>query len=147
MVEENVIKEEVNETVIDETQEESGSGITEEDLNRCNDILYKIENYYNGKIVGQSGLRVALLTALMANGHILLESVPGLAKTTAAKVLTEALDGSFSRIQCTPDLLPSDIIGSQTFNYSTNEFETKIGPVNANFVLLDEINRFNTHDR
>ena len=141
MVEENVTNEVINENVINETHEETSVGITEEDLNRCNDILYKIENYYNGKIVGQTGLRVALLTALMANGHILLESVPGLAKTTAAKVLTEALDGSFSRIQCTPDLLPSDIIGSQTFNYSTNEFETKIGPVNANFVLLDEINR------
>ena len=144
MVEENVTKEEIIDDVIDNadtTQTETSVGISEEDLNRCNDILYKIENYYDGKIVGQAGLRVALLTALMANGHILLESVPGLAKTTAAKVLTEALDGSFSRIQCTPDLLPSDIIGSQTFNYSTNEFETKIGPVNANFVLLDEINR------
>lgn len=121
--------------------EEVIPNITEEELLRCSDILGKIETYYNKKIVGQNSLRVALLTALMANGHILLESVPGLAKTTAAKVLTEALDGEFSRIQCTPDLLPSDIIGSQTFNYATNEFETKIGPVNANFVLLDEINR------
>ena len=77
----------------------------------------------------------------MANGHVLLESVPGLAKTTAAKVLTEAVNGEFSRIQCTPDLLPSDIIGTQIFNYSNNSFETKIGPINANFVLLDEINR------
>ena len=79
----------------------------------------------------------------MANGHILLESVPGLAKTTAAKVLTEAENGKFSRIQCTPDLLPSDIVGTQIFNYAKNEFETKIGPIYANFVLLDEINRSN----
>ena len=78
---------------------------------------------------------------MIANGHILLESVPGLAKTTAAKVVTEAVNGNFSRIQCTPDLLPSDIIGTQTFNMSNNTFETKIGPVFANFVLLDEINR------
>ena len=77
----------------------------------------------------------------MANGHVLLESVPGLAKTTSAKVLTEAVNGKFSRIQCTPDLLPSDIVGTQIFNYSNNSFETKIGPINANFVLLDEINR------
>lgn len=77
----------------------------------------------------------------MANGHILLESVPGLAKTTAAKILTEAVNGKFSRIQCTPDLLPSDIIGTQIFNYSNNSFETKVGPIYANFVLLDEINR------
>ena len=77
----------------------------------------------------------------MANGHVLLESVPGLAKTTAAKVLTNAVDGNFSRIQCTPDLLPSDIIGTQIFNYANNKFETKIGPIYANFVLLDEINR------
>lgn len=145
MVEENVMNDDLIDNgvseVVEETNVETVVGITEEELNRCSEILSKIEDYYNGKIVGQTGLRVALLTSLMANGHILLESVPGLAKTTAAKVLTEALDGSFSRIQCTPDLLPSDIIGSQTFNYSTNSFETKIGPVNANFVLLDEINR------
>ncbi len=84
---------------------------------------------------------MSLLVSMMANGHILLESVPGLAKTTAAKVVTEAVNGNFSRIQCTPDLLPSDIIGTQTFNMSNNTFETKIGPVFANFVLLDEINR------
>lgn len=84
---------------------------------------------------------MSLMVSMMANGHILLESVPGLAKTTAAKVVTESVNGQFSRIQCTPDLLPSDIIGTQTFNMNNNTFETKIGPVFANFVLLDEINR------
>ena len=79
----------------------------------------------------------------MANGHILLESVPGLAKTTAAKVLTEAVNGKFARVQCTPDLLPSDIIGTQIFNYNNNSFETKIGPIDCNFFLLDEVNRSN----
>ena len=122
-------------------EEEIKPNISEEDLNKCKSILSQIEEYYSSKIVGQKKLEISLLTALMANGHVLLESVPGLAKTTAAKVLTDALSGDFSRIQCTPDLLPSDIIGSQTFNYATNEFETKIGPVYANFVLLDEINR------
>lgn len=81
------------------------------------------------------------MLSMMTNGHLLLEPVPGLAKTTAAKVMTETVKGKFSRIQCTPDLLPSDIIGTQIFNYKTNEFENKLGPVFANFVLLDKINR------
>lgn len=117
------------------------NNITEEELKRSKEILSNIVKYYSQKIVGQINLERSLLIALMANGHILLESVPGLAKTTAAKVLTEAVNGKFSRIQCTPDLLPSDIIGTQIFNYAKNEFETKIGPIYANFVLLDEINR------
>ena len=121
--------------------EDTKSNITVEELNRCTTIIKMIEDYYTKRIVGQKNLQISLLTVLMSNGHILLESVPGLAKTTAAKVLTDALGGDFSRIQCTPDLLPSDIIGNQTFNYSTNEFDTNIGPVYANFVLLDEINR------
>lgn len=115
--------------------------ITQEELQKSNEIIKKIQDYYANKIVGQKNLQNSLLISLMANGHILLESVPGLAKTTAAKVLTDAVNGKFSRIQCTPDLLPSDIIGTQIFNYSNNTFETKIGPINANFVLLDEINR------
>lgn len=115
--------------------------INEDELNRCSQILEALNNYYKTKIVGQKNLQKSLLISLIANGHILLESVPGLAKTTAAKVLTTAVNGKFSRIQCTPDLLPSDIIGTQIFNYSNNSFETKVGPIYANFVLLDEINR------
>lgn len=121
--------------------EENISKITENELQKCNEIITKIQSYYSKKMVGQHRLKVSLLASVIANGHILLESVPGLAKTTAAKVLTEAVSGQFSRIQCTPDLLPSDIVGTQTFNYATNTFETKLGPVYANFVLLDEINR------
>lgn len=117
------------------------NNISQEELNRSNKIINNLTKYYSQRIVGQINLEKSLLTALMANGHILLESVPGLAKTTAAKVLTEAVNGKFSRIQCTPDLLPSDIIGTQIFNYSNNSFETKVGPIYANFVLLDEINR------
>lgn len=113
----------------------------EEELQKSKNIIKQLKEYYHEKIVGQEKLQNSLLISLMANGHILLESVPGLAKTTAAKVLTEAVAGKFSRIQCTPDLLPSDIIGTQIFNYSNNSFETKIGPIHANFVLLDEINR------
>lgn len=115
--------------------------ITNEELTRSKEIISSLNKYYSSRIVGQESLEKSLLIALLANGHILLESVPGLAKTTAAKVLTNAVAGSFSRIQCTPDLLPSDIVGTQIFNYSTNSFETKIGPIFANFVLLDEINR------
>lgn len=115
--------------------------ITQEEMNKGLEIINKLSAYYDERIVGQKNLKIALLVSFMTNGHILLESVPGLAKTTAAKVLTEAVNAKFAKIQCTPDLLPSDIIGTQIFNYSTNKFETKIGPVNANFVLLDEVNR------
>jgi MoxR-like ATPase len=78
---------------------------------------------------------------LIAGGHILIESVPGLAKTTAVSALCRAISGRFSRIQCTPDLMPSDIVGTQVYNYGTSKFETQLGPVHANLVLLDEINR------
>ena len=111
------------------------NNISIEEIQKSNTIIRAISDYYTLRIVGQNNLQISLLISLIANGHILVESVPGLAKTTAAKVL------KFSRIQCTPDLLPSDIIGTQTYNAKTAEFETKIGPVCANFVLLDEVNR------
>ena len=117
------------------------NNITVEEMQQATTIIGSLSRYFDERIVGQKNLKRALLVSYMANGHILLESVPGLAKTTAAKVLTDALNGKFAKIQCTPDLLPSDIVGTQIFNYAKNEFETKIGPVNANFVLLDEINR------
>ncbi len=117
------------------------SNISKQELDKGIYIINNLVDYYKQKIVGQEGLVKSILIALMANGHILLESVPGLAKTTAAKIITNAVAGRFSRIQCTPDLLPSDIIGGQIFNYSKSSFETKLGPVFANFVLLDEINR------
>ena len=119
----------------------NNSNISMEEIQKSNYIIKSISNYYTSRMVGQKNLQISLLISLIANGHILVESVPGLAKTTAAKVLTESCGGKFSRIQCTPDLLPSDIIGTQTYNAKTSEFETKIGPVCANFVLLDEINR------
>jgi MoxR-like ATPase len=93
------------------------------------------------KIVGQSKMMNSLLIGLLGNGHILLEGVPGLAKTLAIKSLSEALDGDFSRVQFTPDLLPSDVIGTQVYNIKEHEFSIKKGPVFANFVLADEINR------
>lgn len=120
---------------------ENYTKITKEELDKATAIINKINDYYYKKMVGQKELGVALMTGLMTGGHILLESVPGLAKTTAARTITEAVNGEFSRIQCTPDLLPSDIIGIQMYNSKTGEFETKLGPVHANFVLLDEVNR------
>jgi MoxR-like ATPase len=115
--------------------------ITAEELARVKTILAAIDESYSTKVVGQASLKRSLLIGLITGGHILLESVPGLAKTTAAQAISDAVSGSFKRIQCTPDLLPSDIIGTQIFDYTKQTFATQLGPVHANFVLLDEINR------
>jgi MoxR-like ATPase len=92
-------------------------------------------------IVGQTGLTDRLLVALLAGGHVLLEGVPGLAKTLSLKTLTAAVAGSFQRIQFTPDMLPADIVGTLVYNPREGTFETKKGPVFANMILADEINR------
>jgi len=92
-------------------------------------------------IVGQSHLVDTLLIGLLSNGHILLEGVPGLAKTLAITTLAKAVDAGFSRIQFTPDLLPADLIGTLIYSQKNEEFVVKKGPVFANFVLADEINR------
>lgn len=92
-------------------------------------------------IVGQKGMIDRLLIGLLADGHILLEGVPGLAKTLAIKTLAQAIDAKFSRIQFTPDLLPADVIGTQIYSQKKEEFTTRKGPIFANFVLADEINR------
>ncbi len=111
------------------------------DLERTTQILGQVSNVFDQRLVGQPGLRTVLVTALISGGHVLLESVPGLAKTLSAQTLAEAVGGSFKRIQCTPDLMPNDIIGTQIYNFGNGEFTTKLGPVHANLVLLDEINR------
>lgn len=92
-------------------------------------------------IVGQRAMLESLLIGLLSDGHILLEGVPGLAKTLAIKSLAAAVDGKFSRIQFTPDLLPSDVIGTVIYNQKTQEFTHRKGPIFANFILADEINR------
>ena len=95
-----------------------------------------------GRIIsGQESLIERLLLALISDGHVLLEGVPGLAKTLAVKTLAQTLNGSFSRLQFTPDLLPADVIGTRIYNAATADFSTKTGPVFANIVLADEINR------
>ena len=120
---------------------DQNAGITREEFDYAQDTIKKLSDYFDAKVVGQQNLKFALVASIIADGHVLIESVPGLAKTTAAKTISDAVDGKFSRIQCTPDLLPSDIIGTQIYNQSTGKFETNLGPVFANFVLLDEINR------
>ncbi|CAA0151231.1 AAA family ATPase [Tenacibaculum maritimum] len=95
----------------------------------------------NKVIIGQKYMIERLLIGLLGNGHILLEGVPGLAKTLAINTLSKAVQGSFSRIQFTPDLLPADVIGTMIYNVKENDFSIKKGPIFANFVLADEINR------
>ncbi len=103
-------------------------------IDRLNEATSKV-------IVGQKYMIERLLIGLLAKGHVLLEGLPGLAKTLAIKTLAKTIDGKFSRIQFTPDLLPADIIGTMIYNPNKNEFTVRKGPVFANFVLADEINR------
>ncbi|NMA77861.1 MAG: AAA family ATPase, partial [Actinomycetales bacterium] len=95
----------------------SSAAIPPGELERAGAIIATISGVFQSRVVGQENLRTTLLTALAAGGHVLLESVPGLAKTTAASALASSITGSFARIQCTPDLMPNDIIGTQIFNY------------------------------
>ncbi|MEP4948495.1 MAG: AAA family ATPase, partial [Flavobacteriaceae bacterium] len=95
----------------------------------------------NKSIVGQKHMVERLLIGLLGQGHILLEGVPGLAKTLAINTLAKAVKGAFSRIQFTPDLLPADVVGTMIYNMKENDFSIKKGPIFANFVLADEINR------
>ena len=95
----------------------------------------------NKVIIGQKGMIDRLLIGLLGRGHILLEGVPGLAKTLAINTLSQSVKGSFSRIQFTPDLLPADVVGTMIYNIKENDFSIKKGPIFANFILADEINR------
>jgi MoxR-like ATPase len=104
-------------------------------------LVNRIKQEISTKIVGQAYMIDRLLIGLLSNGHVLLEGVPGLAKTLSIKSLAAAIQGQFSRIQFTPDLLPADVIGTMIYNQPKNEFTVRKGPVFANFVLADEINR------
>ena len=120
---------------------EASPYLTPVELARADELLTRVNALFSGRVVGQDELRRSMIAALLARGHVLIESVPGLAKTTAAQTLADSVSGTFHRIQCTPDLMPNDIVGTQIFNPSTGTFSTQLGPVHANFVLLDEINR------
>ncbi|MEM7347107.1 MAG: AAA family ATPase, partial [Chloroflexota bacterium] len=104
-------------------------------------FLQDLLDEVNKIMVGQERLVERLLMGLLADGHVLLEGVPGLAKTLAVKTLAQAVQGQFQRIQFTPDLLPADLIGTEIYNPSTNQFTSHQGPIFANFILADEINR------
>ena len=118
------------------------------DIRELNEMIEKqsgfVTNLLTGMdqvIVGQKHLVESLLIGLLADGHVLLEGMPGLAKTLAIKTLSELIDADFSRIQFTPDLLPADVVGTMVYSQKSEEFKAKRGPVFANFVLADEINR------
>ena len=115
--------------------------LNDRDIAYAIDIINKIKGEYKTHVIGQEDLLNKLLVALFSEGHILLEGVPGLAKTRSIKILSSAIDGEFKRIQFTPDLLPSDIVGTMVFNPKESSYYTKLGPIFANFVLADEINR------
>lgn len=107
----------------------------------ANKTIADISSTYKKYIIGQNDMLDSILVTLLSNGHLLLEGVPGLAKTTAAHTIAATIGADFVRIQCTPDMLPSDIIGSQIYNQDTHEFITDLGPINHQFILVDEINR------
>ncbi len=123
------------------TQAIHSRGLDDRQLKRAGDIAAAIADAFSTRVVGQERLRTALLVSVATEGHVLLESVPGLAKTLASATLAQAIGADFARIQCTPDLLPSDVIGTQVYDPRTHQFDTQLGPVHANVVLLDEINR------
>lgn len=121
---------------------------TAEDIRQINEkiqysgvFIDRLRNEVGRVIVGQQYMLDRLLIGLLSNGHVLLEGVPGLAKTLAIKSLAQAIHAKFSRIQFTPDLLPADVIGTMIYNQQRNEFMVRKGPIFANFILADEINR------
>lgn len=122
-------------------QSDQESTLGAEEARHCKELADRMRARFAQGLVGQEDLRESLIITLVAGGHILIESVPGLAKTTAARILASCVSGSFKRIQCTPDLMPSDLIGTQIFDFASQKMITQIGPINANIVLLDEINR------
>ena len=115
----------------------SDSAVYEEPREALEGALFEIKRV----IIGQDAMLERVMVALLSGGHVLLEGVPGLAKTLTIKTLASVVDGSFSRIQFTPDLVPSDLVGTRIYRPDTGELDTELGPVFANFLLADEINR------
>ncbi len=111
------------------------------DLTALNEAVVSIRNEIKKIIVGQDEMVKLIITALLADGHVLIEGVPGVAKTLTAKLVAKSVNAGFSRIQFTPDLMPSDVLGTPVFNPREASFEFKKGPVFSNIILVDEINR------
>ena len=111
------------------------------DLTALNEAVMAIRHEIKKIIVGQDDMVKLIIAALLADGHVLIEGVPGVAKTLTAKLIAKSVDAGFSRIQFTPDLMPSDVLGTPVFNPGQGSFEFKKGPVFSNIILIDEINR------
>lgn len=111
------------------------------DLTQLNQTVSRVKEEIGKVIIGQNEMIDLFITAILSDGHVLVEGVPGIAKTLTAKLVAKTLSVDFSRIQFTPDLMPSDILGTSVFNPSSTSFEFKKGPVFSNIVLIDEINR------
>lgn len=111
------------------------------DLSSLKESVEKVKSEIRKIIVGQDKIIEFLLASIFADGHVLIEGVPGIAKTLLAKILAKTISTDFSRIQFTPDLMPSDILGTSVYNMKTSEFEYKRGPIFSNIILIDEINR------
>jgi MoxR-like ATPase len=111
------------------------------DLEQLKEAVIQMKQELGKIIVGQEHFMDLLIVALLADGHVLIEGVPGVAKTITAKLLSKTIDTGFSRIQFTPDLMPSDVLGTSVLNMKTSEFEFRNGPIFSNLVLIDEINR------
>ncbi len=111
------------------------------DLSSLKESVEKVKSEIRKIIVGQDKTIEFLLASIFADGHVLIEGVPGIAKTLLAKILAKTISADFSRIQFTPDLMPSDILGTSVYNLKTSEFEYKRGPIFSNIILIDEINR------
>ncbi len=110
-------------------------------LNELNNTYESLKNQFSKVIIGQSKMIDYMLVAMLSNGHVLLEGVPGIAKTLSAKLMAKSISSGFSRIQFTPDLMPSDVLGTSIFNMSNSHFEFNKGPIFSNIILIDEINR------
>lgn len=123
------------------SREESTWGRNQLDLSKVTNAVEKVKTELRKVIIGQEELMDLLLVAILTNGHVLIEGVPGIAKTLTAKLLAQTLDVGFSRIQFTPDLMPSDVVGTTVYNMKTAEFQFSEGPVFSNLILIDEINR------
>ena len=126
---------------MEDTQENPLEFNSRIDLKNLQEATERIKTELGKVIVGQHDMLEMLIISILSNGHSLIEGVPGVAKTLTAKLLAKTMSVDFSRIQFTPDLMPSDILGTSIFNVKTNEFEFKKGPVFSNIVLIDEINR------
>lgn len=121
--------------------QEIASSTPPHELDALRDAVARIKEEVRKIIVGQDSMIDLLITAILSNGHVLIEGVPGVAKTLSAKIIARCISADFSRIQFTPDLMPSDILGTNIFNFKSSDFEFRRGPIFSNIVLIDEINR------